>query len=332
MLKVGINGFGRIGRLMFRSSWKQHNSFQVVAVNDLADNATLAHLLKYDSNYGIFEHDVSVKGDNLTVDGKEIRVLSEKDPARLPWKELGVDVVIEATGIFRARKDAAKHLDAGAGKVVVSAPAGDADIMTVLGVNEEKYQPDKHHVISNASCTTNALAPVAKVLQDNFGLRKGLMNTTHAYTNDQVIMDQPHSDLRRARGGAVSIIPTSTGAAKAVGKVIPELNGVVDGFAVRVPTATVSLVDLVAELEKEVTSEEINRVFQKEAEKSKVLDFNDEPLVSADYKGNPYSSVVDGISTMVVGGNMARVVAWYDNEWAYSCRVGDLVDYMASKA
>jgi len=330
MLKVGINGFGRIGRLVLRSSWDNSN-FQVVAVNDLADNATLAHLLKYDTNYGIFKNDVSIKGDNLTIDGKEIRVLSEKDPSDLPWKELGVDVVVESTGIFRARKDAAKHLEAGARKVIVSAPTGDADIMTVLGVNEDKYQPDQHHVISNASCTTNALAPVAKVLHQNFGLRKGLMNTTHAYTNDQVILDQPHPDLRRARAGAMSMIPTSTGAAKAVGQVIPELNGVVDGFAVRVPTSTVSLVDLVAELEKPTSSEEINRVFREEAKNSKVLDISDEPLVSADYIGNPHSSVVDGISTMVVGGNLARVVSWYDNEWAYSCRVRDLVEYLASK-
>jgi len=330
MLKVGINGFGRIGRLMFRASMN-HEAYEVVAINDLTDNATLAHLLKYDSNYGIFQHDVGVKGDNLSVDGKEIRVLSEKDPACLPWKEMGVDIVIESTGRFRARPDAAKHLEAGAQKVIITAPSGDADIMIVLGVNENQYNPGEHHVISNASCTTNALAPVARVLQENFGVRKGLMNTTHAYTNDQQLLDLPGSDLRRARAGAISMIPTSTGAAKAVGKVIPELNGKVDGFAVRVPTSTVSVVDLVAELDKEVTSEEVNRVFKQDAAKSPVLDYSDEPLVSADYKGNPHSSVVDGISTMVVGGNLVRVVAWYDNEWAYSCRVGDLVEYLASK-
>ena len=330
MLKVGINGFGRIGRLMFRSSWNRGN-FQITAINDLTDSATLAHLLKYDSNYGIFEGEVEARGDHLVVDGQEIRACSETDPANLPWKELGVDVVVESTGIFTERAQAAKHLEAGAEKVIISAPSKDADLMVVLGVNQDSYQPQEHHVISNASCTTNALAPVVKVLQEAFGLRKGLMNTTHAYTNDQQLLDLPHKDLRRSRAGALSLIPTTTGAAKAVGRVMPEVEGKVDGFAVRVPTSTVSLVDLVAELDREVTAEEVNQAFAREAENSPYLDFNQEPLVSIDYKGNPYSSVVDGISTMVVGGNLVKVVAWYDNEWAYSCRLGDLVEYLDAR-
>ncbi len=330
MLKVGINGFGRIGRLTFRSYLERKN-FQVVAINDLVDNASLAHLLKYDSNYGILPHEVGVKGDNITVDGEEIKILSEKDPARLPWKEMGVDVVIESTGLFRSREAASKHLEAGAAKVIITAPSGDADITVVLGVNEDKYDPEKHHIISNASCTTNALAPLVKVMHQTFGVKKGIMNTTHAYTNDQQLLDLPHKDLRRARASAISMIPTSTGAAKTVGVVIPELEGKIDGFAVRVPTSTVSLVDFVAELEKEATNEEINKAFQEEASRSAVLDVSQEPLVSVDYKGNPHSSVVDAISTMVVGENLARVVGWYDNEWAYSCRVRDLVEYLASR-
>jgi len=330
MLKVGINGFGRIGRLTFRSYWEKKN-YQVVAVNDLADNASLAHLLKYDSNYGIFPHEVGVRGDNITVDGEEIKVLSEKDPSRLPWKELGVDVVIESTGLFRKHEEASRHLKAGADKVIITAPSGEADFTVVLGVNEGNLDLEKHHVISNASCTTNALAPVVKVMHQAFGVNKGIMNTTHAYTNDQQLLDLPHKDLRRARAAAVSMIPTTTGAAKTVGVVIPELEGRIDGFAVRVPTTTVSLVDFVAELNKEVTPEEVNRAFKEEAARSEVLDFNEEPLASVDYKGNPYSAVVDGISTMVVGDNLVRVVAWYDNEWAYSCRVRDLVEYMASR-
>ncbi len=330
MLKVGINGFGRIGRLTFRSYWGKKD-FKVVAVNDLTESAALAHLLKYDSNYGIFPHDVGIKGNDLKVDGEEIKVLSEKDPSRLPWGELGVEVVIEATGLFRSRDKASSHLKAGAKKVIITAPSGDADYTVVLGVNEQGYLPAEHHLISNASCTTNALAPVVKVLHENFGLRKGLMNTTHAYTNDQQLLDLPHPDLRRARAAGVSMIPTSTGAAKTVGVVIPELQGKIDGFAVRVPTTTVSMADFVAELDKEVTPEEVNRAFKEESGRSRVLGFSDEPLVSVDYKGNEYSSVIDGLSTMVVGGNLVRVVAWYDNEWAYSCRVGDLVEYIASK-
>ncbi len=327
MLKVGINGFGRIGRLTLRSGLGREE-YKVVAVNDLADSATLAHLLKYDSNYGIMEQEVSVRGGSLVIGTEEVKVLSEKDPSKLPWKELGVDVVIESTGIFRSREAASAHIKAGAEKVIVSAPGDNLDQTIVLGVNEKNYRHEDHHIISNASCTTNALAPVVKVLHDIFGVKKGLMNTTHAYTNDQALLDIPHKDLRRARAAAISIIPASTGAAKAVGLVIPELNGKLNGFSLRVPTSTVSVVDLVAELEKEATAEQINRAFKEESGRSKVLAYSDEPLVSMDYKGNPYSSTVDGLSTMVVGGNLIRVVAWYDNEWAYSCRIGDLIAYM----
>lgn len=328
MLKVGINGFGRIGRLILRAAWGR-SEFNIVAANDLADNASKAHLLKYDSNYGIFDQAIGIEGENLKVGDRNIRLLSERDPANLPWKELGVDLVIESTGRFRSRKAASGHLDAGARKVVVTAPADELDITIVLGVNEQNYRHGEHHLVSNASCTTNALAPVVKILHERFGIKKGLMNTTHAYTNDQVLLDLAHEDMRRSRAGAVNMIPTSTGAAKTVGVVIPELKGRIDGFAVRVPTSTVSLVDLVAELEKEVTVEEVNRAFKEESGKSSVFAYSDEPLVSSDYKGNPFSSTVDGLSTMLVGGNLVRAVAWYDNEWAYSCRVCDLTAYMA---
>lgn len=328
MVKVGINGFGRIGRLAFRASWGRED-FQVVAVNDLTDPSTLAHLLQYDSNYGQFSEEVKAGDDKLTVGGKEIKVLNEKDPASLPWSELDVDIVLECTGLFTQREDAAKHLEGGAKKVIVSAPGKNMDLTVVLGVNENDYDPEEHHIVSNASCTTNCLAPLVKVLQENFGVEKGLMNTVHAYTNDQVMLDAPHKDLRRARAGAVSIIPTSTGAAKAVGLVLPELDGQLNGFAMRLPISTVSVVDFVAHLQKEVTEDEVNQAFKEEAARSNVLGFSDEPLVSVDYKGNPHSSVIDGISTMVLGGDMVRVVSWYDNEWGYSCRLGDLVSYMA---
>ena len=327
MVKVGINGFGRIGRLTMRAALGRN--CRIVAVNDLVDSPTLAHLLKYDSNYGIFGAAVEAGDKEIRVDGSPVKVFAERDPAQIPWKEAGVDIVIESTGRFRTRKAASAHLKAGARKVIITAPADEADVTLVLGVNEGNYRPAEHHLISNASCTTNALAPVVKVLHDSFGLVKGLMNTTHAYTNDQQLLDLPHPDLRRARAAAVAIIPTSTGAAKTVGMVIPELKGKVDGFAVRVPTSTVSLVDLVAELASEASAAGINEAFKKASRGSSYLAFSDEPLVSSDYRGNPYSSTVDGLSTMVVGSNLARVVAWYDNEWAYSCRVVDLVELIA---
>lgn len=328
MIKVGINGFGRIGRLTMRTSVGR-NKFKVVAVNDLVDSVTSAHLLKYDSVYGIFYPEVKADDNGLIVDGERIRVFSERDPARIPWKEAGVDVVIEATGHFRSREAASAHLQAGARKVIITAPASNIDITIVLGVNERQYQPLEHHLISNASCTTNALAPVVKVLHQSFGLQKGLMNTTHAYTNDQQLLDLAHPDLRRARAAGLSMIPTSTGAAKTVGVVIPELKGKIDGFAIRIPSASVSLVDFVAELSREVTAAEINEAFKQASQGSPILAFSEQPLVSSDYKGNPHSSIVDGLSTMVVGGNLVRVVAWYDNEWAYSCRVADLVEFLA---
>lgn len=329
VLKVGINGFGRIGRLTMRASLKQ-DQIKVVAINDLVDSATLAHLLQYDSIYGKLDLSVKAEADGLIVGEDHVRVFSERDPARIPWKESGVDLVVESTGRFRTRDTASAHLKAGARRVIITAP-GEADIMIVLGVNEERFNPEEHFLISNASCTTNALAPVVKVLHDKFGVRKGLMNTTHSYTNDQVLLDLPHPDLRRARAAALSMIPTSTGAAKAVGLVLPELKGKIDGFSVRVPTASVSLVDLVTELEQEVTPAKVNEAFQQAAAGSKYLAFSDEPLVSSDYKANTYSSTVDGLSTMVVGGNLVRIVAWYDNEWAYSCRVADLASLIAGR-
>jgi glyceraldehyde 3-phosphate dehydrogenase len=322
MLKVGINGFGRIGRLTLRSALDR-KELKIVAINDLVDSVTLAHLLKYDSLYGSLDKEVKATENGLLVDGEPVRVYSERDPSSIPWKEAGVDLVVESTGLFRTRDQASAHLQAGASKVIITAPA-EVDVVIVLGVNEDVYNHQEHHLISNASCTTNALAPVVKVLHERFGVKKALMNTTHAYTNDQRLLDLPHSDLRRARAAALSMIPTTTGAAKTVGLVIPELKGRIDGFAVRVPTATVSLVDLVAELEKETTPAEINEAFKKAAAGSKILAFSDEPLVSVDYQKNPHSSTVDGLSTMVVGGNLVKVVAWYDNEWAYSCRVVDL--------
>ena len=327
MLKVGINGFGRIGRMTYRASLDQEE-VEVVAVNDLADNHSLAHLLKYDSIYGILDAEVESDEQGFLIDGERVRVFSEREPAKIPWKEAGVDVVIECTGIFTKREAAAAHLDAGAERVIISAPAA-VDLVVVLGVNEHLYDPKKHFVISNASCTTNALAPLVKVLHDNFGVVKGLMNTTHAYTNDQNLHDFPHKDMRRARAAALSLIPTSTGAAKTVGEVIPELKGKIDGFAIRVPIPTVSLVDFVVQLEKNVTVEGINETFKKAAEGSSYLAYSDEPLVSVDYTGNPYSVTVDGQSTMIVQDSMVRVVGWYDNEWGYSCRLIDLAAMIA---
>ena len=330
--KIGINGFGRIGRNLFRAAFGDA-ALDIVAVNDITDAKTLAHLLKYDSVHGAFKGTVEAKDQSLVVNGKEIKVLASKDPAALPWKDLGVEIVVESTGRFTDRASAAKHLEAGAKKVVISAPAKDEDITIVLGVNETRYDPAKHHVISNASCTTNCLAPVAKVLMQVCGIKHGLMTTIHSYTNDQSILDLPHKDLRRARAAAMSMIPTSTGAAKAVGLVLPELKGKVHGLAIRVPTPNVSVVDLVVETERPVTAEAINAAFRKaaEGELKGILGYTDEPLVSIDFNGNPLSSIVDGLSTSVIDGTMVKVLSWYDNEWGYSCRVRDLIKYIASK-
>ncbi|QAV25840.1 type I glyceraldehyde-3-phosphate dehydrogenase [Anoxybacillus flavithermus] len=331
-VKIGINGFGRIGRNVFRAALK-NPEIEVVAVNDLTDAKTLAHLLKYDSVHGTLDAEVAVNGNNIVVNGKEIIVKAERDPANLGWGELGVDIVVESTGRFTKREDAAKHLEAGAKKVIISAPATNEDITIVMGVNEDKYDPANHHVISNASCTTNCLAPFAKVLHEKFGIIRGMMTTVHSYTNDQQILDLPHKDLRRARAAAESIIPTSTGAAKAVALVLPELKGKLNGMAMRVPTPNVSVVDLVAELEKEVTVEEVNAALKAaaEGELKGILAYSEEPLVSRDYNGSTASSTIDALSTMVMEGRMVKVLSWYDNETGYSHRVVDLAAYIASK-
>jgi glyceraldehyde 3-phosphate dehydrogenase len=331
-VKIGINGFGRIGRNVFRAALKNPN-VEVVAVNDLTDANMLAHLLKYDSVHGKLGAEVSVDGNNLIVDGKTIQVSAERDPAKLAWADRGVEVVVESTGFFTKRSDAAKHLEAGAKKVIISAPATDEDITIVMGVNHDKYDAASHDVISNASCTTNCLAPFAKVLNDKFGIKRGMMTTVHSYTNDQQILDLPHKDYRRARAAAENIIPTSTGAAKAVSLVLPELKGKLNGGAMRVPTPNVSLVDLVAELNQEVTAEEVNAALKAaaEGELKGILGYSEEPLVSGDYNGNPDSSTIDALSTMVMEGSMVKVISWYDNESGYSHRVVDLVDYIASK-
>jgi glyceraldehyde 3-phosphate dehydrogenase len=332
-IRIAINGFGRIGRNVLRAA-KQAGADDIdfVAVNDLTDTKTLAHLLSYDSVHGRYPGTVEARGDSLVVDGDEIRVHSERDPANLPWSDLGVDIVIESTGIFTSRDAAAKHLDAGAKKVIISAPAKNEDITVVLGVNHEKYDAGSHHVISNASCTTNCLAPAVKVLLDSFGFKRGLMTTVHSYTNDQQILDLPHKDLRRARAAAVSIIPTTTGAAKATGLVLPELKGRIDGMALRVPTPNVSLVDLTAELEKDASVEEINDAFRAAAagEMKGILAYEESPLVSIDYVGNPNSSIIDGLSTAKVAG-LVKVIAWYDNEWGYSARCVDLARYVGER-
>lgn len=328
--KVGINGFGRIGRNFLRASYKDPD-IEILAVNDITDSKTLAHLLKYDSVLGILEADIKAAEDAIIVDGKKIKVLSEKDPENLPWKDLGVSVVIESTGLFRKKQDAAKHIEqGGAEKVIISAPAIEPDATLVLGVNEDTYDHENHHIISNASCTTNCLAPVVKVLHDEFGIEKGFMTTIHAYTGDQKLLDAPHKDLRRARAAAISQIPTTTGAAKAVGLVIPELKGKIDGIAIRVPTANVSLVDLVALLKKNGTAEEANAAFKKAAEGNLngILQFTEEPLVSVDFMANPHSAIVDGDYTRIIDDNMIKVLAWYDNEWGYSCRMIDLIKFM----
>lgn len=334
-VKVGINGFGRIGRQSFKAMLDNYSDvIEVVAVNDLMTSDVNAHLLKYDSNYGIFPGTVTVDGNDLIVNGNRIQVFSERDPEKLPWSSLGVDIVLESTGLFTNGPDAAKHIKGGAKKVIISAPAKQEDITIVLGVNEDKYDPAKHNVISNASCTTNCLAPVAKVVYDTFGIVKGFMTTIHAYTNDQRILDLPHKDLRRARAAALNMIPTTTGAAKALALVIPELKGKFDGISIRVPTPTVSVVDFVAQVEKPATVESINAALKSASESGpmvNILGYTEEPLVSMDFKGDNRSSIVDAKSTMVLEGNMVKILAWYDNEWGYSLRVADLIDFIIKK-
>ena len=331
-VKVGINGFGRIGRNVFRASLN-NPEVEIVAVNDLTDANMLAHLLQYDSVHGQLDQEVTVEGDSLVVGGKKIKVLAERDPAQLGWGNLGVDIVVESTGRFTNREDAAKHIGAGAKKVIISAPAKEEDITIVMGVNEDKYDAGSHHVISNASCTTNCLAPFAKVLNDKFGIKRGMMTTVHAYTNDQQILDLPHKDYRRARAAGESIIPTTTGAAKAVSLVLPELEGKLNGMAMRIPTPNVSVVDLVAELDKNATADEINAAFKEAAEGdlNGILAYSEEPLVSRDYNGNSASSTIDALSTMVMEDNMVKVLSWYDNETGYSSRVVDLAAYIAKQ-
>jgi len=338
MLNVAINGFGRIGKLFFRAAIqeKQFNRiFNIVAVNDITDTKTLAHLLKYDSNFGRFKGEISYDAQSITVDDKTMRILAERDPANLPWKNLNVDYVVESTGLFTTKETASKHLNAGAKRVVVSAPATNPDVTLVMGVNEQTYDPNKHRIISMASCTTGSLAPPAKVLNDNFGIEKGSMTTIHAYTNDQRTLDLPHSDLRRARAAALSIIPTTTGAARAIGEVIPELKGKLDGYALRVPVPDGSITDLTCLLKKEVTKEEVNKALQVAANgKMKgILAYIEDPIVSKDIIGDTHSATIDGLSTIVIGGkgNFIKIFSWYDNEWGYSCRLVELLEYMASK-
>ena len=332
-IKVGLNGFGRIGRAVLRLAQTEFgDDIEIVALNARANTETLVHLFKYDSCYGKFNGEASVVGENvMEVNGKEIKIFRCNDPEDIPWGELGVDIVVESTGIFRDREKASKHIKAGAKKVIITAPGKNEDVTIVMGVNEEDYDPANHHIISNASCTTNCLAPFAKVLDDKFGIEKGLMTTVHAYTNDQRILDKSHKDLRRARAAGESIIPTTTGAAKAVSKVLPQLEGKLNGFALRVPTPTVSLVDLVCELKKPATVEEINAAFKEASEGSMkgILGYSEEPLVSVDYKGDERSSIVDGLSTLSMGDKMFKILSWYDNEWGYSARTVDLVKYVA---
>jgi glyceraldehyde 3-phosphate dehydrogenase len=331
-VNIGINGFGRIGRGVLRAAEKL-GGYNIIAINDLLPASQHAHLLKYDSVHGIFDGDVSHTENALTVNGKEIKITAEKDPSNIPWGTMGVDIVFECTGFFRSREQVSLHLKAGAKKVIISAPAKDEDITVVMGVNHEKYQPDQHNILSNASCTTNCLAPVVKVLHDTFTVKHGLMTTIHSYTNDQNILDVGHSDLRRARAGAMSMIPTSTGAAKAIGLVMPELKGKLDGFAVRVPTPNVSCVDFVCEIEKSATKEEINATLKEASEGSLkgILGYTDKPLVSIDYNGNALSSSVDGLCTTVMNGNMVKILTWYDNETGFSYRMLDLAKYLADR-
>ncbi len=331
-IKVGINGFGRIGRNVFRAAI-ENRDIDFVAINDLpTPTQTLAHLLKYDSNLGELKVNIEVKENSIIVNGKEVKVTSFKDPAEIPWASLGVQIVIESTGIFTEKEKAVKHIQAGAKKVIITAPAKNEDITIVIGVNEKMYDPNKHHVISNASCTTNCVAPMAKVLLENFGIRRGLMTTIHSYTNDQRVLDLAHKDLRRARAAAISMIPTTTGAAKAVGLVLPELKGRLDGLAIRVPTPNVSLIDLVCEVEKDTSREEVNQVFKQTAEgKLKhIMEYCEVPLVSKDFNGNPKSAIIDAALTYVIDKRLVKVLGWYDNEWGYSCRVVDLIEYIGS--
>ncbi len=332
--RIGINGFGRIGRQVTRSILERHaDALEIVAVNDLTDTETNAHLFKYDTNYGRYPGTVEAADGDVVVDGKAIRVLSERDPAKIPWADLGVELVIESTGFFTNAEKAGGHLNGGAKKVIISAPAKGDDLTVVMGVNEDKYDPAQHTVVSNASCTTNCVAPLVKVLNDNFGISHALMSTVHAYTNDQKILDQVHGDIRRARAAAANIIPTTTGAAKAVGVVMPEVQGKIHGMAFRVPVPTVSLIDLVANVERPTTKEEVNEAYQQSSQETLtgVLEYCEEELVSTDFKGNPASCILDAPSTMVMGDSMVKVLGWYDNEWGYSCRVGDLAAFMAAK-
>jgi glyceraldehyde 3-phosphate dehydrogenase len=331
-IKVGINGFGRIGRNVFRATMGGHD-IDIVAVNDITSTKTLAHLLKYDSVLGNLNADIQASENSISVNGKGFKVFAERDPAKLDWESVGAEVVIESTGLFTNRADAQKHLHDGVKKVIISAPAKNEDITIVLGVNEKAYKPKEHHVISNASCTTNCLAPIAKVLHDNFTVKSGLMTTIHSYTNDQRLLDLPHSDIRRARAAALSIIPTSTGAAKAIGLVMPELKGKLDGLSLRVPTPNVSIVDLVAVVEKTVTKDQVNDAMREAATGPMrgILQYSEEPLVSVDFRGNPHSSILDAEYTYVVDGNLVKLLSWYDNEWGYSCRVVDLVRYVAEQ-
>jgi glyceraldehyde 3-phosphate dehydrogenase len=332
--RIAINGFGRIGRLAMRAMIERHeDELTVVAVNDMADAKTNAHLFRYDSTYGIFPGKIEAEEDALKIDGHDIRLLNEKDPKQLPWKKLDVDIVIESTGVFTQAAQARAHLEAGAKKVIITAPATNEDITLVLGVNDSAYDPRKHHIVSNASCTTNCLAPVTKVLQETFGIDCGLMTTTHSYTNDQRTLDLMHTDLRRARAAAMNIIPTSTGAAKAIGLVMPELKGKLHGLSLRVPTSTVSIVDLVVDLNKSASAEAINNALRTAAagRLNGILSYCDEPLVSSDFRANSASSIVDGLSTVVMENKMAKILSWYDNEWGYSCRVGDLAAFMAER-
>jgi len=331
---IGINGFGRIGRQVLRIINEQHkDKLQVVAINDLTDTKTNAHLLKYDSNYGRYPGTVEARDNALVVNGREIKVFAERDPSKIPWRQMGAEIVIESTGVFTNAEKAAAHFEGGAKKIIISAPARGEDITIVLGVNQDQYDPAKHRIISNASCTTNCIAPVVKILHDNFGVSKGLMSTIHAYTNDQRILDVFHSDLRRARAAAINIIPTTTGAARAVTQVIPDLRGRIHGIAFRVPTSTVSLCDFVADLNRTATADEVNAAFRKAAEGplKGILAYCEEELVSSDFKGDPHSSIVDAPSTMIIGDNMVKVLAWYDNEWGYSCRLGDLAEFIVDK-
>ena len=332
-VKIGINGFGRIGRLTLRALGQYHNELEVAAVNDLTDTKTNAHMLKWDSTYGPYTGTVEALEDCILVDGRQIKILAERDPGKIPWSDYGIDMVIESTGLFTDATKASAHLQSGVKKVLISAPAKNEDITIVLGVNEAQYDPKEHNVISNASCTTNCIAPVVKVLHESFGVVKGLMTTVHAYTNDQRLLDQFHRDPRRARAAALNIIPTTTGAAKLVGEIIPELKSKVHGLALRVPTPTSSVVDFVADLNQEVTVEQVNKAFQQAAEGplAGILEYCSEELVSMDFKGNPASSILDAPSTMVISGNMVKVLAWYDNEWGYSCRLGDLAAYVVAK-